>query len=267
MCGRFVAATPVTDLARLFAIDTVALDESSNEPNYNVTPRTEVLAIRERIHRGKQSTDMQIGKRERVLSRLRWGLVPAWANDVSVGDRMINARLETVAEKPAFRSAFALRRCIIPVTGFYEWQVIGEATTPKGRPAKHPMYIHRRDDQPLAFAGLWEISDLSDHQSSAALPSGRAEPLSAGKLRTCSIITTEALGSLAEVHHRMPVILPPSAWSDWLDRDSHDPAALFDLVNDYPSIDQVANEFDIFPVSTRINRPDENSVELIAPVA
>lgn len=239
MCGRFVASTSAADLKRYFSVDRVD-DNSDQEANFNVTPLTEILAVRER-------------KSERVLSRLEWGLVPKWAQDVGIRHRLINARLETLAEKPAFREAFTHRRCIIPVDGFYEWKVVGEPSSPKGRTPKTPTYIRRRDRAPLALAGLWEIYGQENGPNHW--------------LRFCAIITTAAQGSLTDVHHRMPVMLPPSAWNQWLDPLSHDPQALTGLVERYPSAEEVGRDLEVYPVSTRVNSAQENNPGLIEPVS
>src|SRR5512141_717479 len=136
MCGRFVSATPPDQIARYFD----AVDDSGDEtePNYNVAPTTDIFTVR---------SDGGV----RRLETLHWGLVPFWAKDPSVGNRMINARAESLADKPAYRRAFRKRRCIIPADGFYEWKVV------PGQKQKQPMYMHRADGEPLAFAGLWEV--------------------------------------------------------------------------------------------------------------
>ena len=163
MCGRFVTASSPALIADRFAVDDVdATVAPDPEPDYNVSPRRNVLVVREQAR--------EEGKPQRVLSRLRWGLVPSWAKELKVGDRMINARAETVASKPAYRRAFANKRCLIPADGFYEWKAgagsgagsgAGGASG-KARPKKQPYFIHRKDGEPLAFAGLWEVWKVPD---------------------------------------------------------------------------------------------------------
>ena len=231
MCGRFVALTSAADLKRYFSVDRVD-DNSDQEANFNVTPLTEILAVRER-------------KSERVLSRLEWGLVPKWAQDVDIGHRLINARLETLAEKPAFREAFTHRRCIIPVDGFYEWKVFGEPSTPKGRIPKTPTYIRRRDRAPLALAGLWEIYGQENGPNHW--------------LRFCAIITTAAQGSLADVHHRMPVMLDPGDFAAWLVGPFDRLAALLRPMADA--------RLESHEVSPRVGNVRNDDAGLIEPVA
>ncbi len=241
MCGRFVSRSTPDQLAEQFLVDEVAVPDEG-EPDFNVAPRAKVFVVRER-------------EDARVLSRIRWGLVPSWAKEVAIGDRMINARAETVATKPAYRRAFAKRRCIIPVDGFYEWKVVGPPSTPKGRPKKQPYFIHRHDDAPMAFAGLWEVWKVPPDQVGSAPEDGD------GWLRTCAIVTTRANDLLAHVHERMPVVLSETAWARWLDRDLVDADALVDLLVPAPDTD-----FALHPVSTRVNRAVNNDAALISPV-
>lgn len=245
MCGRFISRSTPGELAERFRVDEVAIHDAA-EPDYNVAPRAKVMVVRERRREDAQ---------QRVLSRIRWGLVPSWAKEIAIGDRMINARAETLAEKPAYRRAFAKRRCLIAADGFYEWKVVGEPTTPKGRPKKQPYFIHRPDDAPMAFAGLWEVWKVPADQLGTVPDDGD------GWLRTCVIVTTRANDLLAPVHDRMPVVLPEAAWSRWLDRDLVDPAALDDLLVPAPDED-----FALHPVSTRVNRAVNNDESLITPV-
>ena len=204
MCGRFVAASPPLLLADHFGVDEVRVSgDDVPPPSWNVAPTERVLAVAE--HGGR-----------RLLGAFRWGLVPAWAPDPSGGARMINARAETLADKPAFREAFARRRCLVPADGFYEWRL-----TTGG--AKQPVYISASPSggggpSVLAFAGLWE---------SWRDPS---LPPTAPPLRTCTIVTTSANDRLASLHDRMPVVLPPSAWSAWLDPGEHDKGFLRSLL-------------------------------------
>jgi putative SOS response-associated peptidase YedK len=241
MCGRFVTASSPTLLAERFDVDDVFVEAS--EPDYNVAPRAQVMIVRQREDR-------------RVLSRVRWGLVPSWAKDPSVGDRMINARAEGIAEKPAYKRALSRRRCIIPADGFYEWQVVGPPKTPKGRPAKQPMFIHRRDGEPMAFAGLWEVWKL---------PEG-APPVDGvddeGWLRSTVIVTTKANELLMPLHDRMPVMLPESAWGRWLDPTQRDATAVEELLVPAPD-----DELEFWPVSSLVSKADNNGPELVAPLS
>ena len=179
MCGRFALFAGREELAKHFG---VTLEDMEITPRYNVAPSQAVLAIRA----GEQ------GGREAV--RLHWGFVPSWAKDPSIGNRMINARADTAPEKPAFRAAFKSRRCLIPASGFYEWQ----ATGGKG---KQPYFIRAKDGTPLAFAGLWE------HWRP-----GKDEP----RVESCTILTTTANATMAPIHDRMPVILDPADYAAWL---------------------------------------------------
>jgi putative SOS response-associated peptidase YedK len=249
MCGRFVSTSSPSELAEQFVVDEVAV--ANGEPNYNVAPRAKVMVVRERSGGGDEVEE------RRVLSRVRWGLVPSWAKDPGIGDRLINARAETVAEKPAYRRAFAKRRCIIPADGFYEWKVVGPPSSPKGRPKKQPIYIHRRDEEPMAFAGLWEAWKVPEGVDA---PDDGADD-GDGWLRSCAIVTTDANALLAPVHDRMPVVLPASAWEQWLDPDEQDRDTLVALLAPAPD-----EWFEVHPVSTRVNRVVNNDSGLLTPV-
>ncbi len=192
MCGRYVAASDPDQLAAWFDVDDQRTDELP--ASYNVAPTMSVYAVSEHANR-------------RYLVSFRWGLVPYWSEDPKAGARMINARMESVAEKPAFRTALRRRRCIIPADGFYEWQ-----TLPTG---KTPYYIHRADGRPLAFAGLWEAWKS---------PEG-------DWLRTCAIITGTADERLADLHQRMPIVLRSDTWGVWLDRDERRSEAALGLLS------------------------------------
>jgi putative SOS response-associated peptidase YedK len=238
VCGRFVAASSPALIADRFAVDEVdaSVGEEST-PDYNVSPRRAVLAVREHDD-------------ERVLSRLRWGLVPSWAKDLAIGDKMINARAETVAQKPAYRKAFANKRCIVPADGFYEWKP-GVAPPGGAKPVKQPYFIHRRDGEPLAFAGLWEVWKV---------PEGLDPELGGpdGWLRSCAIVTGPANDVLAPIHNRMPVVLPASAWEQWLDPDNHDVDALSRLLVPAPS-----ELFEAYEIATLVNNARNNGSELV----
>ena len=170
---------------------------------------------------------------------MRWGLVPSWADNVKIGDRLINARAESLAEKAAFKTAFRKRRCIIPADGFYEWQRVA------GTKQKQPMFIHRRDGEPIAFAGLWEVWKDRDE-------------VDAPWLLSCAIVTTRANATMAPIHDRMPVILTEDSWDRWLDVRIDERATLDPLLEPVP--DEL---IETWPVSTMVNRADNNGPELV----
>jgi putative SOS response-associated peptidase YedK len=227
MCGRYVEVSSPALLAERFHVTEVRPKEL--EPRYNVAPRADVPVVAERHG-------------QRVLDVVRWGLVPFWAKDPKIGDRMINARAESLRTSNAFKRAFERKRCIVPADGFYEWQKI------EGRRTKQPWFIRRRDGEPLAFAGLWE----SWHDPNA---DDDAPPL-----RTCVIITTDPNELLAPIHDRMPVVLPESAWDTWLDVDNHDVGALQRLLVPYP-----AREMEAWAVSMQVNKADNEGPGLLDP--
>lgn len=221
MCGRFVSATPPDQVAAYF--DTEA-PETLLEPSWNVAPTKDVYAVL-----ADGST--------RHLDAFHWGLVPRWAKDPKIGSRLINARAETLATSNAFRSAFRKRRCIVPVTGFYEWR-----KTP-GVKVKQPFFVHHPDGVPYAFAGLWEVWRG---------PDGDQEPL-----RSCTIVTTTPNEPMRAIHDRMPVILPPKRWDRWLDRDEEDTDLLGQLL--VPASPEVIA---MRPVSTQVNNVRNDGPEL-----
>lgn len=239
MCGRFVSTSSTKALAEQFGAETALPDRT---PDYNVTPRRAIVTVAE--HEGS-----------RVLEVMRWGLIPSWAKDASMGDRMINARAETVAEKPAFKRALAKRRCIIPADGFYEWKRLDEfepvavGSKAKPKPKKQPMFIHAAGGHPgaLAFAGIFERwHDPADPDGDVVV--------------SCSIITTAANATMAPIHDRMPVILPEAAWSSWLDRESTDADVLTALL-----VPAATDVLEAYPVSTLVNNPRHNGEELVRP--
>jgi putative SOS response-associated peptidase YedK len=240
MCGRYVAVSSPTILAERFAVEEVRV--TVIEPSYNVTPRAEVPVIAENRRGAAQGAT-------RVLDVVRWGLVPSWAGSLSIGDRQINARAERIRTANAYRRAFAKRRCIIPADGFYEWHTVSHAgATASAKKVKQPWFFRRRDGEPLAFAGVWEIW----HDPAV----GDDAP----RIRTCSIITTRANELVAPVHDRMPVVLPASAWDDWLDHENHDVDVLHRLLVPAP-----VDELEAWPVSTLVNKPEHNGPELVEP--
>lgn len=221
MCGRFTSFLSPEILENTFGVQA----PPDISPRYNVAPTQQVWIIREAATGGRH------------LSSVRWGLVPHWAKDLSIGSRMINARCETVHEKPAFRQAIRSRRCIVPASGFFDW-----ATTPTG---KIPHYVTMRDGSPLAFAGIWE---------SWKTPEG--EPL-----ETCAILTTAANNLIAPIHDRIPVILHPTEFDHWLDRSLNNPEKLQRFYQPYPA--ELLQEWE---VSTIVNNASHETPETIAPV-
>ncbi len=224
MCGRFVQFSSLRTLEAYFPFDSIAADVIAS---YNVAPTQEVLAI---IH--------QNGRR---LEKRRWGLVPSWAKDLTGASRLINARAETAAQKPSFRAAFKRRRCLIIADGFYEWQ--GE----KGN--KQPYFIALPSKRPFAFGGLWETwknKDASDD-----------DPV----YKSCTILTTAASESIQGIHHRMPVILQPEAYDDWLDPEINDADRLAVVLQN-----NLVRKVQYYPVSKLVNRVQNNSAENIKPL-
>jgi putative SOS response-associated peptidase YedK len=231
MCGRFSLYEPVEDLVERFAVDEVVTDEVV--PRWNVAPSQGVLAV-------ASSSDGST----RRLGTFRWGLVPSWAKDPSIGNRMVNARAETVAVSGAFRSAFQRRRCLLPASGFYEWQ--RREVAGARRPARRPFYLHAADGSPLALAGLWEVWHDAE----------------GGALRTCTVITTRPNATLAPIHDRMPVIVPPSGWDRWLEPEPLRPDEREELLVPAPDDLLVAD-----PVGDRVNSPRNDGPDLVTPVS
>jgi putative SOS response-associated peptidase YedK len=220
VCGRTTSTTPPDELVRLFDVTESRVEETL-PPRYNVAPTDPMYAVATRRSSGA-----------RQLGLFRWGLVPSWAADVSVGARMINARAETVSTKPAYRDALVRRRCIIPVDSFYEWR------------QRRPFAIRLRAAEPMAFAGLWDVWR------------GSEKPI-----RSCVIITTAANTLLAPIHDRMPVVLDRAKWDAWLDPSNEDTEGLRRWLVPAP-----AALFEVWPVSTRVNSVANDGPELLEPV-
>lgn len=240
MCGRYVAAKDPAALVAEFDIDEAP--SMTLRPDYNVAPTKPVYIVAERFDQADQDGDPGV----RMLRVARWGLVPGWAKNPAIGARMINARSETAAEKPSFRSAVTKRRCLIPADGYYEWRPPPET---KGR--KQPFYIHPADSSSLAMAGLYEwwrdpTRDESDDQA---------------WLLSCSVLTMGAQGELARIHDRMPGTIARADWDAWLD-----PRHRVDLA-EYLERGWLEQRLVIDPVSTEVNNVRNNGAELIAPVA
>ena len=220
MCGRFTLRSPVESIASLF--DGLAMPEW--KPRFNIAPTQPVACVRNRTGNA-------------AIDRLRWGLVPSWAKDPGIGARMINARGETVASKPAFRNAFRTRRCLVLADGFYEWKKIGQQ--------KYPFYITRPDDMLFCMAGLWETWGPVNQS-----------------VETCTIITTEANATLKPLHERMPVILGSDDYDFWLDTEFCDQTRLQELLRPVPNQDLVMRE-----VSRVVNKVANDSPACIEPEA
>jgi putative SOS response-associated peptidase YedK len=223
MCGRFVGFTSLEALKEQFPIDVAHVDVVAS---YNVAPSQEILAIA--CYEGKNH-----------LVRFHWGLVPSWAKDVSIGNKLINARSETIATKPSFRSAFKRRRCLIPANGFYEWK--------KTNGAKQPVFLTLPHGKPFAFAGLWETWHDKEKET---------------VYRSCTIITREASASMMPIHHRMPVILKPAAFDAWLNPENRDVESLQEIIQN-----QIHTELKAVPVSKQVNSVKNNRPENIRPVS
>lgn len=236
MCGRYAAAKDPAALVEEFEV--VSGPEELLEPDFNVAPTKHVYIV---VDRPREDV------LERALVVARWGLVPSWAKDPSIGARMINARSETLAEKPAFRSAFAKRRCLVPADGYYEWYTPDAAAG--GRPVKQPFFIHPADGSSLAMAGLYEW--WRD-------PTREADDPQAWRL-TCTIITTNATDDIGQIHDRMPMIVDRADWPAWLD-----PQAGADVGALVRPASQLA--LAAYPVSTAVNRVANNGPGLIAPL-
>lgn len=230
MCGRYVSSSQPDEIARYFGAEpSEALAEESPRQNFNVAPTNDVYIV------------LESGETRR-LELARWGLVPSWAKDPSIGSKMINARSETLATKNAYKRLYERKRCIVPADGFYEWKVV------PGQKRKQPMFIHRADGDRFAFAGLWEVwRDPNDRD---------AQPL-----RTCTIITGPANEAVAPIHDRMPVMLPPDAWDPWLDREVRDLELLGKLLVPAPASIIAAH-----PVSTAVNNVRNKDASLVDPV-
>ncbi len=222
MCGRFTLTVDPGDLQENISGLTVP---AGMTPRYNIAPTQPVAVI---PNTGDYRLDFYV-----------WGLIPSWAKDPQIGNRMINARAETLAEKPSFRNSFRRKRCLIPADGFFEWKPI------EGSKSKQPMYIYMKDHKPFAFAGLWDLWHAPD----------------GSEVYSCTIITTEPNDLLKQIHNRMPVILPPSAYPSWLEPTEQDPASLAKWLTPFPADKMAAH-----PVSRLVNSPQAESKECILPI-
>ena len=222
MCGRFSLVADPDELREAFPWLNIPMTMT---PHYNVAPSQPVAVI---PNDGKNQLDFYV-----------WGLIPSWAKDPNIGNRMINARAETLTEKPSFRAAFRRRRCLIPADGFYEWRA------EPGKKVKTPMYVRLKSGKPFAFAGIWENWNSPDGST----------------ILSCTIITTAPNQLVKEIHNRMPVILPEPDYSLWLEPGEADPEKLKGLLQPYPAEDMMA-----YPVSTLVNSPANDLPACIEPV-
>ncbi|MCW2787249.1 MAG: yedK [Marmoricola sp.] len=247
MCGRYASSMDPDDIVAEFELHTAA-DLPRLEPDFNVAPTKEIYAVLERPPRSEEGEPERAAERQlRVVS---WGLVPSWAKDPKIGSRMINARMETVAEKPAYRRAFEKRRAILPADGYYEWYVTDDLTA-AGKPRKQPFFIRPRDGSLLAMAGLYEL--WRDPERAADDP-----------LRwrwTATVITTDATDDLGRIHDRMPLMLTPDAYGAWLDPAPRPAAELLDLL-----VPAAPGLLEAYPVSTLVSNVANNGPELLEPL-
>ena len=221
MCGRFTLTVDPADFEDKFGNFTFP---KKFAPRFNIAPTQPVLGV---PNNDKFKADF-----------FTWGLVPMWAKDPSVGNRLINARGETVAEKPSFRGSLKYKRCLIFADGFYEWKA------QPGKKTKTPFYIHMKDRKPFAFAGLWDTWNSSN----------------GSLIRSCALITTEPNELMAMIHDRMPVILHPRDYAKWLEPSAQTPDQVLPLIKPYP-----AEEMDAYPVSTLVNKASNDMPELVVP--
>ena len=257
MCGRYVAVHSPRELAKEFDVVRITV-EGPAEPDYNVAPTKPVPAVLTRERRAETDEEGGEGARvpERQLRMLRWGLVPSWAKDPAIGNRLINARVETAPDKPSFRKAFAKRRCILPALGFYEWEQVGATDAPDkggsggGKPYKQPYFIHRPDDATLAMAGLYELWRDPDRE--------REDP--DAWLWSATVLTTQATDEAGRIHDRAPLLVPAAAYEAWLAPDlPEDDTDLRALL--VPATTGMRAD----PVSTAVNNVRNNGPQLIEP--
>jgi putative SOS response-associated peptidase YedK len=246
MCGRYASSRRPEDLVEEFEIDKVEVAEPL-PPDYNVAPTKQVYAV---VQRPTDPQD-EHGASERQLRSVRWGLVPFWAKDPSVGNKMINARMETVHEKPAYRRPFASRRCLLPADGYFEWYAT-EQKTKAGKPVKQPFFIHPADGGVLAMAGLYEVwrDKTRDDDDPRRF------------LWSCTVITTSAEDSVGHIHDRMPLMVERDRWASWLDPAVHDPDTLKQLL-----VPAAPGRLEAYPVSTAVNSVRNNGPELLDALA
>ncbi|WP_295692180.1 SOS response-associated peptidase [Lapillicoccus sp.] len=261
MCGRYAASKDHADLIDELDIELDATGEPGRSilvnpqhpppglPDWNMAPTKQAPVVVTRVPRG--AADGTPAARQ--LRLLTWGLVPSWAKDTRTGLRMINARAESVLEKPGFARAAASRRCLVPAEGWYEWQVSPTVTDAKGKPRKQPFYMHRLDGEVVALAGLyefWRDKEVADPDDPLAW------------LTTFTIITTRAEPGLDRIHDRQPLVLERDDWARWLDPASKDLAVVGELL----AFEQ-AGRFDAYPVSSAVSSSRNNGEQLLLPLA
>ena len=243
MCGRYASSRRPEDLVEEFEVEESRV-ESPLPPDFNVAPTKPVYAVLERPP--SKESDQPAQRQLRVLT---WGLLPSWAKDPKIAGRLINARVETVAEKPAFRRAFAARRCLLPADGYFEWYPTSQ-TTAAGKPRKQPFFIRPRDHGVVAMAGLYEI--WRDPERSDDDPD---------RFRwTCTVLTTEAEDELGHLHDRMPMMVEPRRWSAWLD-----PTARGDRLREL-LVPAAPGALEAYPVPLLVNNVRNNGPELVEPL-
>jgi putative SOS response-associated peptidase YedK len=246
MCGRYATARARQELIEEFQVQLDATEDAIR-PDYNVAPTKTVPAVLTRPPQdgpGTAESAAPEGEREpvRQLRALRWGLVPSWAKDVKIGNRLINARAETVHEKPSFRRAFAKRRCLLPADGFYEWYT----TEREGqKPAKQPFFIRPKDGAVMAMAGLYELWRSPEDEW----------------LWTCTVLTTEATDDVGRIHDRMPMVVPSANWDAWLDPGLTAVEEVRGLL-----VPAMSGTMEAYPVSKAVNNVKNNGPELLRPV-
>jgi putative SOS response-associated peptidase YedK len=258
MCGRYASSRRPEDLVEEFEIDKSEVRETL-AADYNVAPTKEVYAVLSRPPSKEKERPAQ-----RQLRVVTWGLIPSWAKDPAIGNRLINARVETAAEKPSFRKAFASRRCLLPADGYYEWYT-PEQDQPEGtsdgdaasgrkkpRPKKQPFFIHHPDGSVLAMAGLYEI--WRDPTKADDDPE---------RFRwTCTVLTTTAQDDLGRIHDRAPLVVDRDKYAAWLDPTVSDPELLGGLL-----VPAAPGRLEAYPVSTQVNNVKNNGPELVEPLA
>ena len=247
MCGRYASSRRPEDLIEEFEVVETRVP-TALAPDYNVAPTKEVYAVVERPPSKEAGAAGQPA--ERQLRVLRWGLVPSWAKDPSIGNRMINARMETVAEKPAYKKAFAVRRCLLPADGYFEWYPTSQRTK-AGKPAKQPFFIRPQDGGILAMAGLYEIwRDPTRDEDDPA------------RFRwTCTVLTTEAEDAVGHIHDRMPLMVEPERRAAWLDPAVSSKDDLLGLL-----VPAAPGRLEAYPVSTLVSNVRNNGPELVEPI-
>ena len=244
MCGRYASSRKPEDLIEEFEITEPRI-KVPLDPDYNVAPTKEVYAVLER-----PPSEDKTAPADRQLRVLKWGLVPSWAKDPKIGNRMINARMETVAEKPAYRRAFSSRRCLLPADGYFEWYPTEEKTK-AGKPKKQPFFIRPKDGGVLAMAGLYEIwrdptRDEDDPQAFRW---------------TCTVLTTEAEDDVGHIHDRMPLMVTADRWAQWLDPTVKGKDNLLSLL-----VPAAPGKLEAFPVSLEVNNVRNNGPQLLEPL-